>query len=132
MEIKEYKGYDKDEIMQLYGSVGWTAYTDDPVLLEQGFANSLCVLAAYEKDVLLGVIRAVGDGMTIVHIQDVLVYPQFQRKGVGTALVKAVLERFRYVRQIVLLTDDTPKTNAFYQSLGLRPLSQIGCCGFIL
>ncbi len=131
MEIREYKEYDKNEIMQLYGSVGWTAYTDAPLLLEQGFANSLLVLAAYENDALLGLIRAVGDGATIVYVQDILVYPEFQRKGVGSALMKAMLERFGQVRQIVLCTDDTEKTIAFYESLGFRQMTQIGCCGFM-
>lgn len=131
MEIREYKEYDKNEIMQLYGSVGWTAYTDAPLLLEQGFANSLLVLAAYENDALLGLIRAVGDGATIVYVQDILVYPEFQRKGVGSALMKAMLEWFGQVRQIVLCTDDTEKTIAFYESLGFRQMTQIGCCGFV-
>ena len=30
MEIKEYKTYNEMEILRLYQSVGWTAYTDHP------------------------------------------------------------------------------------------------------
>ena len=48
-----------------------------------------------------------------------------------TALLKAVLDRYPDVRQIELVTDNTPKTVAFYKSLGFSELSEIGCCGFV-
>lgn len=131
MEIREYTDYREDEILPLYDAVGWTAYTRDPAALRNGFVHSLLVLAAYEGDELLGVIRAVGDGFTIVFIQDVLVYPERQRQGVGTALVEAVLDRYGDVRQIELATDDNEKTKAFYRSMGFHTLSELGCCGFM-
>lgn len=125
MEIKNYSAYNEKEILKLYSSVGWTAYTDDPQALKQGFQNSLLVLAAYEREELLGIIRAVGDGVTIVFIQDLLVFPEKQRKGVGTALVKAVLKRYPTVRQIELTTDQSPETAAFYESLAFRSLRKL-------
>ena len=100
-------------------------------VLRSGFENSLLVMAAYEGEELLGIIRAVGDGSTIVFVQDILVFPDKQRQGVGTALLKAVMERYQNVRQIELATDNTPKTIAFYKSLGFSELSELGCCGFM-
>ena len=131
MEIREYTTYNGKEILSLYTSVGWTAYTDRPEVLKRGFEHSLLTLAAYEGDALMGLIRLVGDGETVIFIQDLLVYPEHQRRGVGTALVKAVLNRFSHVRQIELATDDTEKTKAFYRSFGFREFSEIGCCGFM-
>lgn len=131
MEIKEYKEYREDEILRLYTEVGWTAYTDNMEVLRQGYEHSLLVLSAYENNELLGIIRAVGDGSTIVLIQDILVFPEKQRQGVGTALMHAVLDRYADVRQIQLVTDNTPKTVAFYNSLGFTEFSKIGCCGFM-
>ena len=131
MEIREYTDFRKDEILRLYSEVGWTAYTENMVALEDGYKNSLLVLAAYEGDELLGIIRAVGDGCTIVFVQDILVFPGHQRRGVGTALLKAVLVRYPDVRQVELVTDNIPKTVAFYKSLGFSELSEIGCCGFM-
>ena len=131
MEIREYKEYKEDEIKRLYTEVGWAAYTENMEALEQGYKNSLLVLAAYENEELLGVIRVVGDGFTVVFIQAILVFPGKQRQGVGTALLKAVLEKYPDVRQIELTTDNTPKTLAFYKSLGFSEFSEIGCCGFM-
>lgn len=131
MEIREYRTYNEEEILRLYASVGWTAYTDHPKVLRKGFENSMLTLAAYESEQLLGLIRAVGDGFTIVFVQDILVFPKHQRKGIGSALLKAILDRYSHVRQIELATDNTPKTIAFYQSMGFREISEIGCCGFM-
>ncbi len=131
MEIREYTDYRADEIQRLYSAVGWTAYTQNMPALERGFRNSLLVLAAYENDELLGIIRAVGDGATIVFIQDILVFPENQGRGIGTALLKAMTDRFPDVRQIELVTDDTDKTVAFFKACGFSELSETGCCGFM-
>ena len=79
MEIREYTEFKADEIQHLYSEVGWTVYTENMPALEQGYKNSMLVLAAYESDELLGIIRTVGDGFTIVFIQDILVFPEKQR-----------------------------------------------------
>ena len=131
MKIKEYTDYKEEEILRLYSEVGWTAYTKNMTALRQGFKNSLLTLAAYENNELLGIIRVVGDGFTIVFVQDILVFPNKQRQGIGTALLKAVLKRFSNVRQIELATDNTQKTLAFYKSLGFSEFSEINCCGFM-
>ena len=131
MEIREYKTYNEPEILHLYASVGWTAYTDYPDVLRKGFENSMLTLAAYEGDQLLGIIRTVGDGHTIVFVQDILVFPEYQRKGIGSALLQAILERYSHVRQIELATDNTPKTVAFYKSMSFCEMSEIGGCGFM-
>ena len=131
MIIKEYTAYNEDEIVSLYTDVGWKAYTDDLVALHSGYENSLLILAAYEGDELLGIIRVVGDGYTIVFVQDILVFRKHQREGIGRALLQEVLDRYKSVRQIELVTDNTEKTKAFYKSVGFAELSEIGCCGFM-
>ncbi len=61
------------QIMELYEDVDWSEYTKDPLRLEKAFDNSLSVLSAWSDDELMGLIRVVGDGLTIVYIQDLLV-----------------------------------------------------------
>ena len=131
MEIKEYTEYNEDDIKKLYSEVGWYAYIVDMPTLMKGFKNSLLVLAAYENEDLVGIIRVVGDGSTIIFVQDILVFPEKQRQGIGTALLQAVLKRYANVRQIELVTDNTEKTITFYKSLGFRELTELGCCGFM-
>ena len=131
MVIKPYTQYCEAEILSLYKAVGWSNYWEHPEMLEKAYAGSLCTFAAYEGEKLLGIIRCVGDGYSILFIQDILVYPEHQRKGIGTGLMQTVLEKYPHVYQIELATDNTEKTVSFYKALGFRPLQDIGCCGFI-
>lgn len=131
MDIRTYDRYHEAEVLSLYDSVGWTAYTQSPQTLRAGFEGSLFILAAYEADELVGLLRAVGDGQTVVLLQDILVRPDRQRQGVGTMLVRAALARCEAVRQVHLVTDDRPETAAFYESLGFKSLEQLGCKGFM-
>lgn len=120
--------------MVCFSDVGfWRAVRKEILRLGKrgfGFENSLLILAAYEGSQLLGLIRIVGDGFTVVFIQDILVFPEYQHRGIGSQLIQAVLARFSHVRQIELATDDTPKTIAFYRSQGFREMAELGCCAF--
>ncbi len=131
IEMKEYLEYKQDEIVGLYKGVGWINYTDNPERLKNGYRNSLYILGAYEGDKLVGIIRTVGDGVTIVFIQDLLVLPEYQHKGIGTMLIKAIIEKYKSVYQMELVTDNTEKTIAFYQTVGFTPFHELGCFGFM-
>jgi GNAT superfamily N-acetyltransferase len=107
-----------DDVLTIYSSVGWTAYTRDPERIRRALAGSSFVAGAFAGDRLVGLVRAISDDATISYIQDVLVHADAQRSGVGRALMAAVGERYAHVRQHVLLTDDEPVQRAFYESLG--------------
>lgn len=110
----------QEQLLELYGSVGWTAYTDQLALLQQAVANSLKVISLWQGEKLCGLIRVVGDGLTIIYIQDILVNPSFQKQGLGSQLMTKIFEAYPEVRQKVLLTEETPGTRRFYESLGFN------------
>lgn len=131
IEIREYIDFDLEEITGLYQAVGWTNYTARAGMLLEAYEHSLCVLGAYLGDRLIGLLRAVGDGVSVVLVQDLLVLPEFQRQGVGTKLLRTVMDRYQTVYQMELLTDDTEKNASFYRSVGFVPAGEIGCLSFI-
>ena len=128
--VKEYEAYNEQEILPLYESVGWTNYTQKPQMLKKAYLHSLKSYAAYIDNKLVGIIRVVGDGASVVFVQDLLVYPQYHRQGIGTALLKRIMEEYNSVYQLHLLTDNTEKTIAFYKSLGFLMDTDIECRAF--
>ena len=120
-----------DSLTALYNSVGWSGYTDHPNKMDRLLAGSLWYLSAYHDERLVGLVRVIGDDCSIAYIQDVLVDPAYQRQGIGTALIRAALARFASVRQIVLLTDDTPVTRAFYEWVGMQPSADLNCLCYV-
>ena len=112
------------ELVRLYDSVGWSAYTREPEALQLGIRGSLHVVTARQDGLLVGLARVIGDGATICYLQDVLVDPTVQRTGLGRELVARVFEPFAHVRQHVLMTDEEPGQKAFYEALGFAQLSE--------
>ena len=121
-----------EAILPLYEAVGWTNYTQNPTMLKEAYKNSLHILAALnEEGKLVGVLRAVGDGASILFIQDILVTPEYQHQGIGTKLLQLTLEKYKSVYQIQLATDDSTKTVSFYESNGFTSLTSLNCVSFI-
>ncbi|HFI0683290.1 TPA: GNAT family N-acetyltransferase [Streptococcus suis] len=131
MHLAPYTHFQLDQVLALYQSVGWTNYLDRADSLEAAYQSSLFVLAAYDQDQVVGLVRVVGDGMTIVFVQDLLVLPQYQGQGIGTQLLKAILDKYADVYQLQLLTDDSEASNGFYQSVGLKAADQVGCRSYL-
>ena len=117
----------RDELIKLYNAVGWTSYTKTPDALEAGYQTSLYVLSAYCDNELVGVIRAVGDGHTIVYIQDLVVAPSHQRRGIGSALLKQLIKQYATVRQVILLCEEDEGVLAFYGSHQFINVQNFGC-----
>ncbi|MGN6714217.1 GNAT family N-acetyltransferase [Anaerocolumna jejuensis] len=119
------------ELVNLYKDAGWSNYTKDTALLVNAYKNSLFVLAVWDNSKLIGIIRVVGDGYSILYIQDLLVLKEYQHMGIGSRLLKEVMDKYKNVYQTVLLSDNEPKTKAFYQKMGLVSSDTYGCISFV-
>ena len=131
MIIKEDIIHEVEELLNLYNDVQWLAYTDDSARLKNAMDNSLKVWTCWDDDKLVGLARVVGDGYTIIYIQDILVLESYQGQGIGSKFLKLILEMYKSVRQIVLMTDETEKTIKFYQKNGLVNASDYKIVTFI-
>lgn len=114
----------REDLLGLYDSVGWGRYTEDPQALLAALEGSAHVVAAWEGEQLAGLARVISDGQVICYVQDLLIHPAHQRRGLGMQLLKSVLEPFAHVRQKVLLADDDPALAAFYQAAGFHRAGQ--------
>lgn len=118
IEITAHEVPGPEELVGLYESVGWTKYISEPTRLHRAVMRSLRVVSARDGERLVGLARVVGDGLVIVYLQDILVDPAYQRRGIGQALLRTALAPYEDVRQQVLLTDDEPGQRVFYEHLG--------------
>lgn len=119
------------ELLNLYNDAGWANYTEDPDKLMGAVQNSLFTVTARDGDQLAGFLRAIGDGLTIVYIQDILVLQKYRRQGIGRELLRIALERYASVRQIVLLTDKTQETKGFYENAGMKKAEELDLQAFV-
>lgn len=121
---------DSNQVLALYEGVGWSAYTKDPERLLNALAHSE-VITAYVEEQLVGLIRCITDGQTILYIQDLLVASEFQGQKIGQRLLKKMLANHPSIRQKVLITDNTEKTRHFYEACGFSSVEEQQITAFI-
>lgn len=131
MDIIKDKIPNQNELVDLYRLVGWDFYMEKVKNIEACYKASLCVYTVYDQDRLVGSIRVVGDGMSIIYIQDVVVHPNYQHQGIATALVNEVLLDYASCYQKVLISENDELHRNFYRKLGFHFLSEASCMGYI-
>ncbi len=113
-------------LRNLYISIGWTSYTEQLTDLNVLLQGSRLVISAWCDKQLVGLIRTIGDGVSIEYVQDLLVLPEFQNRGIGSILLEKVKKETSHIRQFVLITDNSPEnqtTVEWYEQHGLIPVS---------
>ena len=119
------------DILYLYNDVGWSSYTKDIDSLIKSIKNSLKVISVWDKDLLVGLIRVVGDGHSIIYIQDILILQKYQNRGIGKRLIEIILDKYKNVMQKVLLTDKEEKNILFYKKVGFSMAEEFVCVSFV-
>lgn len=115
------------DLRPLYETVGWLSYTQALADLATLLTNSQLVISAWDNEQLVGLIRTVGDGISIQYVQDILILPTYQNQGIGSQLLQKVLEASKNIRQLVLITDGSDENKAaiaFYQKHGLQTFDE--------
>lgn len=112
------------EFAAVTASVGFKPHPEEAIAL--GLANSFCCVCALAAEGVIGVGRIVGDGGLDFYICGIMVVPAYQRRGIGTRIVKALLDRVRRVPYTNALVEalPLPGLEAFYSRFGFRACRQ--------
>jgi predicted GNAT family acetyltransferase len=89
-----------------------------PMDLQTVFSNSRFKCFVYANEELIGVGRALADGLDCAYIADVAVHPEFQGKGLGTAIIEKLVSLSNGHKKIILYAN--PGTEGFYQTIGFH------------
>ena len=112
------------EFSSLTAAVGFKPHPEEAIAL--GLANSFCCVCALAGDSVIGVGRVVGDGALHFYLTGIMVIPTYQRRGVGSRIVEALLDRVKQVPYENTLVEalPLPGLEAFYARFGFKPCRQ--------
>lgn len=79
----------------------------------------LCV-CAYEDKNIIGMVRLSGDLSMYGYIQDTIVLPEYQGKGVGSNLLKKILEKISDKKGYLLGVCPSKISVEFYEKFGFK------------
>ena len=106
---------ESDEVIELYTANAWSA-ANKPIELISALRNSHSLATARIDGRLVGLANAISDGYLVVYFPHLLVHPAMHRKGIGRALMEAMLNRYRAFHQLMLTADGDALH--FYEALG--------------
>lgn len=112
-------GLDWNELAALYAAA--PLGNKNPSGLKTAFTNSMFKCFVYEDGKLVGVGRALADGVDCSYICDVALLPSHQGIGLGKQIVAKLLEFSKGHKKIILYA--VPGKESFYKKLGFRRMS---------
>jgi ribosomal protein S18 acetylase RimI-like enzyme len=112
-------GVDWNELAALYHAAPLGNKT--PTGLKTAFTNSMFKCFVCEGEKLVGVGRALADGVDCSYICDVALLPSHQGMGLGQQIVAQLVALSRGHRKIILYS--VPGKEPFYKKLGFKRMS---------
>ena len=117
------KDFPRADALALYRSAGWFGPSDPAPELDAMIANSFAVAAAFDPaGRLVGMARALSDGVSDAYILDVVVDPAYRSQGVGRAIVKRLADHLASFGIDWIVCIGVPGTEAFYRAAGAAPM----------
>lgn len=112
----------------LAAAVGWQGHFDDEVRAASLAASLAGVVCEDERGAVVGMARAVGDGLQYAYVQDVIVRPEHAGEGIATRLVSRLLELLRPTGDVELFVGLFASDEAVgvYEGLGFTREEAIG------
>ncbi|MGG3641542.1 GNAT family N-acetyltransferase [Bacillus gobiensis] len=105
-----------DEMREIFRSVGWTKHTNETI--NQVFEASNVIALVTKNGRMIGFGRAISDGVFNAAIYDVIVHPDFQKRGIAKKIMEFLLDKLSNVSCVHLIS--TIGNEEFYQKLGLK------------
>lgn len=93
----------------------------NPDDLKIAFENSMHKCFVYDGTILIGVGRAIADGVDVSYLCDVAVHPEYQRCGIGKQIVCKLLEFSTGYNKILLFASIGKEP--FYSKLGFDKMT---------
>ena len=117
LRLSDSRDIAEDQILSLYRKNKWSS-AKKPIQLMNALRNAHSLITAYLDDTLVGLGYAISDGSLVVYYPHLLVDPEHQGKGIGTAIMSKFQEKYAAFHQQMITADKDAV--AFYKSCGFR------------
>lgn len=100
-------------------SLAWENHKNSD--FERQLTHSLLWVCAYNQEELVGFVNVAWDGGIHAFLLDTTVHPEYQRRGIGKALVMQAARAAREANIEWLHVDYEPHLETFYHDCGFSP-----------
>ncbi len=111
-------------IITIYRAHGWWTPSDKTALLKKIIKGSHCFALAERGGRVIGIGRAISDGVSDAYIQDMAVLEAERGSGAGGAILEALLKSLKKdgIKWVGLIAQDN--SEYFYRNVGFKALKK--------
>ena len=106
-----------ESLVALYRANEWSS-AEKPELLLKALLASHSLVTARDNDTLVGLGNAISDGYLVVYYPHLLVLPEYQRRGIGTEILRRLMARYQGFHQHMIVADG--RALDFYHKCGFE------------
>ena len=123
--IKFVRKWPEDEIVNLYKSGGWWKDHYDKSAIKHLIKGSFLFAVVIDKKTkkTIGMGRVLSDGVSDAYIQDLVVLPEYRKKGIGKKLITDLIQycKSKNISWIALISE--PNQEEFYKKIGFKEMA---------
>ncbi len=113
IDLRDGGAIPEKQVKELFAALGWTEFDG---LLPDLLLNSTYVVSAWDAARLVGMARVVSDRVYVSTLHQVGVHPDYQRRGLGSELVRRCVAQFAHTQFLLTIDDESNVT--FYSRFG--------------
>jgi spermidine synthase len=125
IQIKIVNDVSVDQLISIYKDAGWWVEGNDdvdPSFINKIVKGSFCFAVAIFEDNIIGMGRAISDGVSDAYIQDVAVLNKYRNNGIGKLLMEEIIKYLKSnnINWIGLISE--PNAVNFYEKIGFNKM----------
>jgi ribosomal protein S18 acetylase RimI-like enzyme len=117
LEYSETRELPIEGVVNLYRANGWSS-AEKPAQLQQALVASHSLISAWDNARLVGLGNAISDGHLVVYYPHLIVHPEYQGRGVGSEIMRRLMQRYNGFHQQMLVADG--RALDFYRKCGFQ------------
>ena len=117
IRYSESRDLSPDSVLTLYRANGWSS-AQKPDLLHKALLASHTLVTAWDGNALVGLGNAISDGHLVVYYSHLLIHPAYQRRGIGTEILRRLMARYEGFHQHIVVADG--RALDFYRRCGFK------------
>lgn len=125
LEIK-YNQIDTETFISLYKTTGWREISESQI--EAALKNTLYSVLVLDHNKPIGMGRIIGDGSLYCYLQDLIVLPAYQGKGIGKIILTQLIAflKIQAKGRLFIGLMAAENTIEFYQKNGFEKRPELG------
>ena len=106
------------DVEALYRGAGWIGEGDSAEFIPQMLKNSFCVVGAFYRGRLIGMMRALSDGISDAYLLDMVVLKEFRGHGIASRILETIVSSLKNLGIDWIVCISVPDVEKLYLKYG--------------